>query len=348
MTEAYFPDLAADFRLLLERVRSQRVVVIGHMRPDGDCIGSQVALVRVLRGLGVDAVAVNRHPVPVNLEPFVGDTPFYVLGEGFEPQGRVAINVDCADPIRVSRPLLDYYPQTLANIDHHRSNPGYGEINIIDADSAATCEILAGLFFDHQLPVDAVTAQALYVGIATDTGQFRFPSTTVKVFEIAAELIRCGASPSATSASLYENRRFEELSLLQVFLNSLQLELNGRLCVGMLRVEDYARTGATREESEGLVDYARDISGVQVGLLLEAFEDGMLKGSLRAKNPLLRVDEIARRFNGGGHACAAGFNLNLSIADFYPQIVKVVGERLLELDAAAQSAPAAKADTADG
>lgn len=334
MKKNYFPELAAGFADLLAQVRGQRVAVMGHMRPDGDCIGSQVALVRVLRSLGADAVCVNRHPVPVNLKAFVGDTPFYLYDEAFAAeftaQNTKAIAVDCADPIRVSRPLLDLFPQPLANIDHHRSNPGYGEIDIIDAGSAATCEILAGLFLDFGLEVDAVTAQALYVGIATDTGQFRFPSTSVRVFEIAAELIRRGASPAASSASLYENKRFEEVELLQAFLDSLTLELGGRLCVGMLSVEDYARTGATREESEGLVDYARDIAGVQIGLLLEAYEDGMLKGSLRAKDPLMRVDLIAAQFNGGGHACAAGFNLNTSIGDFYPQIVAAVAERLQE------------------
>lgn len=334
MKKIYFPQLASSFATLLASVREQRVVVIGHMRPDGDCIGSQVALVRVLRALGAQAVAVNRHPVPVNLQPFVGDTPFYLYDEGFaadfNADSAVAITVDCADPIRVSRPLLDLFPRPLANIDHHRSNPGYGQIDIVDADSAATCEILAGLFLDFDLPLDAVTAQALYVGIATDTGQFRFPSTSVRVFEIAAELIRRGASPAGSSASLYENKRFEEVALLQVFLDSLTLELEGRLCVGMLTVNDYARTHATREESEGLVDYARDIAGVEIGLLLEAYEDGMLKGSLRAKDPSMRVDLIASAFNGGGHASAAGFNLNTSIEAFYPKIVAAVAARLEE------------------
>lgn len=332
MKKEFFPELAASFASLLPQVRQQRIVVMGHMRPDGDCIGSQVALVRALRSLGADAVAVNRHKVPVNLKPFVGDTPFYLydeaFGEKYNADNALAITVDCADPIRVSRPLLDLFPQPLANIDHHRSNPGYGQLDIIDADAAATCEILAGLLLDFGLQIDPVTAQALYVGIATDTGQFRFPSTSVRVFEIAAELIRLGADPASSSASLYENKRFEEVALLQGFLDSLTLELGGRLCVGVLTLDDYARTHATREESEGLVDYARDIAGVEVGLLLEAYEDGMLKGSLRAKDPALRVDLIAARFNGGGHASAAGFNMNTSIEAFYPQIVAAVGERL--------------------
>lgn len=337
MKHNYFLKLAASFADLLAHVRGKRIAVMGHMRPDGDCIGSQVALVRVLRSLGADAVAVNRHPVPVNLQSFVADTPFYLydaaFATDFNAENAQAIAVDCADPIRVSRPLLDLFPRPLANIDHHRSNPGYATIDIIDADGAATCEILAGLFLDFDLQIDAITAQALYVGIATDTGQFRFPSTSVRVFEIAAELIRRGASPAGSSASLYENKRFEEVSLLQVFLDSLTLELNDRLCVGVLTVNDYARTHATREESEGLVDYARDIAGVEVGLLLEAYEDGMLKGSLRAKDPLVRVDLIAAQFNGGGHACAAGFNLNTSIEAFYPKIVAAVGERLNEIAA---------------
>lgn len=326
----YYPQQKEAFTALLDAVKGHRVAVIGHMRPDGDCIGSQVALTRVLRAIGVDAVAVNRHEAPRDIEPVVQDTPLLVWDQ-FENNDHISINVDCADPIRISQKLLDIFPKPLGNIDHHLSNPGYGEINIIESDSAATAEVLAGLFFDFDLPVDAVTAQALYVGIATDTGQFRFPSTTEQVFKICSRLIDCGASPSEAAKHLFENERFNKLALLQRFLASLRLELGGRVCVGRLPLKVYEDTSAWREEAEGFVDYARDISGVEIGLLLEEYEDGMLKGSLRAKDAKYRVDQVAQKFGGGGHACAAGFNVDSKIPDFYLDIVAALEEHLAEV-----------------
>ncbi|MGE9295912.1 MAG: DHH family phosphoesterase [Puniceicoccales bacterium] len=334
----YFPEQKEAFAELLAAVKGKRIAVLGHMRPDGDCIGSQVALTRVLLAIGEDAIAVNRHPTPRDIEPIVGDTPL-VLAENFASDGHVSINVDCADPIRVSQRLVDIFPQTLGNIDHHISNPNYAQINIVEANSAATAEVLAGLFFDFDLPVDAITAQALYVGMATDTAQFRFPSTSQRVFQLCSRLMDCGASPSEAAKHLFENERFNKLALLQRFLASLRLELGGRICVGRLPLKAYEDTGAWREEAEGFVDYARDIMDVEIGVLLEEFEDGMLKGSLRAKNPEYRVDLVAKKFGGGGHACAAGFNVDSNIEQFYLEIVDAMEAHLAEV------APVASAES---
>ncbi|MEO0796534.1 MAG: bifunctional oligoribonuclease/PAP phosphatase NrnA [Verrucomicrobiota bacterium] len=332
----YFPEQHDRFAELLEAVKDRPTAVLGHMRPDGDCIGSQVALTRVLLQTGVDAVAVNRHPAPRDIAPFVGDTPL-LLWDEFKMDGHVSINVDCADPIRVSQKLVDIFPETLANIDHHISNPSYAKINIVESQSAATAELLAGLFFDFGLPVDATTAQALYVGIATDTGQFRFPSTTERVFKICSQLMDHGASPSEAAKYLFENERFNKLALLQRFLASLRLELEGRVCIGRLPLTAYESTHAWREEAEGFVDYARDIQGVEIGILLEEYDDGTLKGSLRAKDPHYRVDQIAKRFGGGGHACAAGFNVDTNIETFYLDIVAALAAHLAEVQPIAQA-----------
>ncbi|WP_269537923.1 DHH family phosphoesterase [Cerasicoccus fimbriatus] len=326
----YFPEQKEAFAELLAAVKGRRVAVLGHMRPDGDCIGSQVALTRVLNAIGSDAVAVNRHQVPRDIEPIVKDTPFLLWNE-FENNDHIPINVDCADPIRVSQKLIDIFPQTYANIDHHISNPDYAELNIIDADCAATAELLAGMFFDFDLPIDATTAQALYVGIATDTGQFRSPSTSERVFGVCSKLMDYGASPNEAAKHLFENERFNKLALLQRFLASLRLEIGGRVCIGRLPLKAYKDTGAWREEAEGFVDYARDIADVEIGLLLEEYEDGMLKGSLRCKNPLYRVDQVASSFGGGGHTCAAGFNVDSTIEQFYLEIVAKLEEHLAEV-----------------
>ena len=309
---------------MLKALRGQKVVVLGHLRPDGDCVGSQVAFCRCLLSRGIEAVCLNAHPVPRVLRSFVGDTPYY-LPEKFNHEGFLAANMDCADEVRIGRELQARYPEILVNIDHHISNPAYARFNFIDSTSCATAEILAGLFFDCGISIDPITAQALYAGIVTDTGQFRFPSTTRQVFEICRLLMENGADPAAAAMELYEMESLSKLQLLERFLASLQLECDGRACIGVLKNGVYEETGSDSEDSEGLVDYARSIEGVEVAVLLEE-RSGAIKGSFRAKDPVHRVDRLAAKFNGGGHACAAGFNCSGILADFYPNLVAVLQE----------------------
>jgi len=324
----YFPAQSPDFRKLLDGLRGQPVAVLGHMRPDGDCIGSQVALTRVLRVAGVEAVAVNQDPVPRLLAEFVGDTPWKRAADYAPTPGTVAVCVDCADLARIGPRLSELFPKPFLAVDHHVSNLGFAEHNFVLSDTSATAEVLAGFFFDENWPMDAVTAQALYLGIATDTGQFRFPSTSPQVFRICGQLITCGADPGAAAHQLYERESLGKTRLLQVFLHSMRLEFNGRVCIGTLRESDFATAGASREDTEGLVDYARAIEGVEVGVLLEE-RNNVAKGSLRAKDPHLALHRLAQRFGGGGHACAAGFNVNESLAQFTPRFMAALGEHLV-------------------
>jgi bifunctional oligoribonuclease and PAP phosphatase NrnA len=323
----FYPELSPRFVAMLGELDGQRVAVVGHARPDGDCIGSQVPLCRLLRARGIDAICVNSDPVPRRLAFLVGDTPFYQLPHP-EAEGRVAVFVDCADPVRPGLQVGALYPSIFLNIDHHVSNTDYAERNLVEADSSATAEILAGLMLDNDLPIDRLSAQNLYVGIATDTGQFRFPSTTARVFEIVSRLLALGAHPAAASAELYERESSAKLALLQRFLASLKLEGDGRICVGLLPQSVFDETGATSEDTEGLVDYARSVDGVQVGVLIEE-RAGSIKGSLRAKEPSVRVDRVAAQFGGGGHAAAAGLNAKGATLDsFYPQLVEAICRQL--------------------
>jgi phosphoesterase RecJ-like protein len=334
----YFPSHAADFRRLLESLRGRPVAVLGHMRPDGDCIGSQVGLTRGLRALGVDAVAVNHDHTTRLLTDFVGDTPWHLAAEYEPAPGTVAACVDCADHTRLGPRLRAQFPRPFLAVDHHASNNSFAEHNFVFPDSAATAEVLAGLFFDAGLTPDSVAAQALYVGIATDTGQFRFPSTTPQVFQLCSALIAAGANPGAAAHLLYERESYAKLRLLQVFLASLQREFAGRVCVGFLHDADFASTGALREDTEGIVDYARAMDGVDVGVLLEE-RKGTLKGSLRAKDERFALHRLAQRFQGGGHACAAGFNLPESVAAFYPRFLAALAEHLRAADAGTAKNP---------
>lgn len=325
-----YPELAPSFTALLSGLAGRKLAVIGHARPDGDCIGSQVALARALRARGHEVVCLNPDPVPRRLAFLVREEPFYRV-DTLPPGEYAAVYVDCADQERAGDRLKARFPAPLVNIDHHVSNAGYATHNVVDPSSAATCEILAGLFLDHGLAVDAVAAQALYTGIVTDTGQFRFNSTTRRTFLLAAELMARGARPVEVGYELYERESAGRLQLVQRFLASLEFECGGRLCIGLLPDGIFAQTGTTQEDTEGLVDYARSIDGVDVGVLIEE-RSGTIKASLRSKDPTFRMDRIAAQFSGGGHACAAGLNAKATtLAEFRPRLVAAVAAQFAAL-----------------
>lgn len=334
--ETVYPELAGRFSALLGSLSGRKLAVIGHARPDGDCIGSQVALARALRALGHDVVCLNPDPVPRRLAFLTEGETFYRT-DTLPTGDYAALYVDCADQERAGDRLKARFPSPLANIDHHVSNVGYATQNIVDASSAATCEILAGLLLDHGLAVDALTAQALYTGIVTDTGQFRFSSTSRRTFLLAAELVARGARPAVASYELYERETVGRLQLMQRFFASLQIECGGRLCIGVLPDGIFAETGTTQEDTEGLVDYARSIDGVDVGVLIEE-RAGAIKASLRSKEPVYRMDRIAAQFKGGGHACAAGLNVKgMTLAEFRAQLVAAVSAQFTLLAAGSGS-----------
>ena len=327
---SYFVEETRQFRAAIAALPGRRLAILGHVRPDGDCIGSQVGLARVLRAQGFDVVCYNQHPVPRNCSSFVADTPFFLAEDGIETD-RVAISVDCADRKRLGVLLDAAFSEIFLNIDHHISNTRYARHNIICEHASATGEVLGSMIMDAGMVMDAVAAQALYVGIATDTGQFRFASTTRDTFEICCQLMEKGADPAAAALQLYERESPSKLALLQRFLASFRYLCEGRVCIGIIDDAAWEATGAIKEDTEGLVDYARSIEGVEIGILLEQHQ-GALKGSFRAKDARHRVDQLARQFNGGGHACAAGFNPETPLDVFYPRLVATLEKHFKSLE----------------
>ena len=314
------------FANALTELKGKPVLVLGHRRPDGDCIGSQVGLTRVLIELGVNACAVNQDPVPRTLKKFVGNTPFF-SPEEIEGNDFTIVTVDCADKHRIGEELSKRFPEVFLNIDHHVSNNNYAKTNFVLADASATGEILAKFFLDCEMKIDSITADALYVGIATDTGQFCYSGTNASVFEVCRRLCEYGADPSLVAHELYEREKPGRVQLLQRFLASFRMEHDERVCIGTLRDSYYKETNTHPEDAESFVDYARSIEGIEIGALLEE-RSGKIKGSLRAKDASYRVDVLAKEFNGGGHACAAGFNVNQTWEEFYPKLVDAIGRHL--------------------
>jgi len=305
--EKYFPEIAERFAQLLPALAGKKLAIVGHARPDGDCIGSVIALTRVFRALGHEVLCINPDVVPRRLQFLVNDLVF-VRPDAVPPGDYTAIYSDCADQDRAGEKARTRFPAPIASIDHHISNSGFAAQNFVDVGASATCEILAGVFLDLRLPIDAVTAQALFVGIMTDTGQFRFNSTTRRTFMLAAELVALGAKPADAGGEIYERESAGKMQLVQRFLSSFKMECGGRVCIGILPNGVFEETHTSPEDTEGLVDYARAIDGVDVGVLIEE-RPNMIKASLRSKDPAFRVDKIAALFNGGGHACAAGLTM---------------------------------------
>ena len=321
-----FLSESASFAELIRQLEGLSVVVLGHRRPDGDCIGSQVALTRILRKMGINAIAVNNDPVPRTLQKFVGDTPF-TNPQGLEGGDYKIVTVDCADHARVGDELRKRFPSVFLNVDHHVSNTKFAEHNFVLSDASATGEILAKFFFDSGLEVDQTTAEALYLGICTDTGQFCYSGTNASVFEVCRKLCESGCNPSTVAHELYEREKPGRIQLLQKFLASFRMEFNDSVCIGSIREDFYQETGTKPEDAENFVDYARSLEGVEIGVLVED-RNGKLKGSFRAKDKKYRVDLLAKQFSGGGHACAAGFNVDVPFDEFYPNLVNSIGEHL--------------------
>ena len=328
MSERYFPEFSDALARVLPELKGKKVAVIGHIRPDGDCIGSQVAFTRILKAHGIQAIALNQHAIPFNLREFIGDTPF--LSDTSTPPSDFdyCVSVDCSATNRMGSAIMERFPKIDFCIDHHISNNGFAAVNCIDAHAAATAEIIAGMAMDCQLPIDPVSAQALFVGIATDTGQFRYAATSERVFELTAALLRLGADAHAAAHELYERESEGRIHLLQRFLETLESHMDGQLVFGKITQSMLAETGTRREETEGFIDYARNIDSVKIAALLEEQKDGTVKGSLRSKFSKYQVDQLAARFNGGGHACAAGFHMTEPFITFPATFISAVQQHL--------------------
>ncbi|MBR4598164.1 MAG: DHH family phosphoesterase [Opitutales bacterium] len=324
----FFPNSGAAFSDFLKTVRGGKFAVAGHMRPDGDCIGSQVAMAFLLRKFGAESVVcINKHEVPFLYKDFIcGET--FLPADDFCDKSFEIITVDCADLKRTSENLSALFPTPAACFDHHVSNKPYARANIIEPSATATGALLAGLMFDNNIDFPPEIANALYVALMMDTRQLTTSNTDLRSFEIASRLVEAGADPAEVSIKLYQREKFGRMKLLAEFLQSLEMHFGGRVCVGVLPCGVYERTGSCKEDSDGLVDYARNIDGVEVAALLEELPEGGVKGSLRSKRPETRVNEIAALFGGGGHFAAAGFNSGKPLAEFYPEFLKAVAQHL--------------------
>lgn len=309
---------------------AERILVLGHVRPDGDAIGSQVALASSLREAGKDTLVLNEDGCPSGLLFLPGSDMVYRPGE-YEFDADLCVALDTANRERLGAGCLKAAggAPKLINIDHHVSNEGYGDLVHVDASAPATGQIVFELLKQEGLPLTAEARDCLFVAISTDTGGFRYPSTTARTYEIAAELMRSGANCGALSTAVYECYPFRRLELLRELLAVLHLSEDGRVASWALDLGMKAKLSLRPEDSENLTDLIRAVDTVDVAVFFEEIDGGMVRVSMRSKRvEAADVCEVCRCFGGGGHPMAAGARVKGGLDHVVEEVLSKIHEFL--------------------
>ncbi|HVW89100.1 MAG TPA: bifunctional oligoribonuclease/PAP phosphatase NrnA [Gaiellaceae bacterium] len=310
-----------------------RFVVVSHENPDGDALGSLLATTLALRALGKDAVMYLAGDAPFPREYAFLDLSEVVRELPADMEERVLLAVDCANERRIgeSRDPIER-AKLVVDVDHHHDNSRFGDVNMIVAEASSSAEMVRDVLRELDVPLTPEIAEALYVGLVTDTGRFQYSNTTPKALRLAAELVEAGADVHGIFRHVYETVQFAKLKLLARALERAQVFESGRLVVSYLVRGDFADVGAEEPFSEGIIDYLRAVEGSEmVALIREPPRDDGPKHriSLRSSHDEVDVSAIARQRGGGGHRQAAGFSSEESI----PEIVEFIRSAYAQLAA---------------
>jgi bifunctional oligoribonuclease and PAP phosphatase NrnA len=287
--------------------QSQSICVAGHVRPDGDCIGSQVGLSLALRQQGKEVTCWNQDPMPQKYA-FLDRERLWQKPSASR-QFDLLICADCASFERLGDVGPAAQRKSLINIDHHTSNTRYGEVNWISAREASTGELIFRLLQAARWPITPLIADCLFTAVSTDTGSFQYATTQPVTYHTAGELVRLGAHVETICHEVYQSFSLSRVRLLQHVYNHFHLAHHDQIAYLWLKKKDFARTGADRSDTEGLIDHIRSIEPVVVAVVFEEIEPELTRISLRSKSPRLDVNQIASQFGGGGHSAAAGAHI---------------------------------------
>lgn len=305
--------------------RHDSFVILSHVRPDGDAIGSQLALAFALEAAGKKVRVINEDGLPDNLR-FLPGSDRVELPPAEPLDVEVAIALDTATKPRLGDNSLNAASKAKLwlNIDHHKSNPAYGDVNHIDSTSPATGQILYKLISELNLPMPEQTRDAIYVAVSTDTGSFQYPSTTEETYLMAADLIRRGLDVGRINSLTYDSHPYRRVELMRALLNTLELTGGNSVAHWELTMATREELGLKPEDSEGLIDIIRAIDGVTVALFFEELPDGKIRVSMRSKDPRVDASEVCGKFGGGGHALAAGIRMAGPMAEAKPRVLEAV------------------------
>ncbi|TYP54296.1 DHH family phosphoesterase [Thermosediminibacter litoriperuensis] len=291
------------FKSLLTEYNS--FIVTSHVMPDGDAIGSVLALTMALEKAGKRALPVINDAVPKkyrflprsqNVRPFIPEVD----------KAEVMVCLDSGDSERLEfkRDLRDICP-LVVNIDHHRSNSMYGDLNLVDDSYSSVGEMVYFLLKSLDINIDYDIAICLYTSIITDTGSVKYSNTTPSCLRVLAELVELGVRPDIVNREVFEKKSLESVMLLKEVLGTLKVSAGGKLAYMTVTKDMMIKTGAREEDTDGFINYAREIEGVEVAIIFKEQDNLKVKVGFRA-NQWVDVSKIAEEFGGGGHVKAAG------------------------------------------
>lgn len=312
---------------------SKRVLVASHENPDGDAIGSLLAMGLALEKMGKQATLFNPSPIPA-VYRFLPSVSKIVKTLGDNAKGEqafdTAVILDCGDIERIgaaAKVMADI--PVLINIDHHVTNTGFGHLRRVETEACATAEIVYHLIQELGVQLDCHIATAIYTGILTDTGSFRFSNTNRASFGICAEMVDLGVDPLMVAQYVYGTYSLGRIKLLNLALDSIEISRNGQLSIMTVTRKMLTKTGTHPEDADGLINYARRIEDVKVAALIHEEENNGThrSGRTRPYHVSLRSDgavdvaEIAASFGGGGHTAAAGFSIEATLPEIKAKII---------------------------
>lgn len=322
MNTASFSEIGKALR------EHQRIAVMSHVRPDGDALGSQLALGLSLKQLGKDVRIWNEEGM-LEKYSFLPCSDLVSKPPAQAEDVDLAVALDTAIQNRLGTALgAIKSAKTWINVDHHPSNPRYGDLVYIDSDAPATGQIIYELIKDQKLPFNRDIAENLYVAISTDTGSFQYPNTTARTYEIAAELVRAGVEVGRINQLTYESYPRRRIELLRELLRTLRFECDGRVASFSLSLRTAGDLAVLPEDNEGLIDHIRAVRGVVIAAFFEELNDGKVRVSMRSKDENADVCAVALKFGGGGHKLAAGARVKGALAEVERRVLEEISNVL--------------------
>lgn len=307
--------------------KHSRFAITSHIRPDGDSMGSSLALCWILKGLNKDAEVIMCDTVPHSYSRLPGSEDVRVIKDIDRDYDAVFV-IECSDVSRPGLPSLK--DQFVVNIDHHSTTALFGDLNWIDSTAAAVGEMIYNLAKAIGAKISPEVASCVYAALLTDTGSFHFSNTTERTFKIASELVRHGAQPAKLSQAIFYSYPYAKVMLVGAVLSTLQRDETGRIAWITMSKEAMDNSGASEDDSDGIINYPLTVGDVEAVAFFRELANSTYRISLRSKNRV-NVARVAEQFGGGGHANAAGFTAK---ADF-DELSRDVIERLKEAVAVA-------------
>jgi bifunctional oligoribonuclease and PAP phosphatase NrnA len=318
-------DNAEPIARICEAIRSrQRFVISSHSRPDGDSIGSQLAMAFALRALGKHVEVVNQDEAPAALMAFPG-VPSIRVAERVDGAFDAAIIMECSDLKRTGVEGLEQY--FVINIDHHPGNADFGAINWFDPSAAACAEMVFDVIRALDVSLSVELATHIYMGILTDTGSFHYSSISARTFDICRQLVEAGVDPPKVARSIFDSNTLGRLKLFGAVLSSIELEHDGRLAVVCVDRAMAAAAGGTYDDTEGLINLPLTVREIQAAVFFKEIEKHEYRVSMRSKGDI-DLCMVAKKFGGGGHKNASGCTVTGRYPEVRARVVREISEAI--------------------